>query len=414
MQNILSMVWILLIFVAVAGLGAKSHGNNWPQWRGPTRDGRVAQVAWPADLKQASLKQLWRVKLGPGYSGPIVVGDHVFVTETRDKTSEVVRCLQRNTGSQIWETEWKGAMSVPFFAASNGSWIRSTPSYSDGRLYVAGMREVLQCIDSETGKVVWTVDFVKDFDSALPAFGFVCSPLIVGDFLYTQAAGAVVKIDKHTGQVVWRTLEDGGGMHGSAFSSPVWYAPFGQNQLVVQTRTTLAGLDPADGTELWSEEIPAFRGMNIVTPSILEDSVFTSSYGGKSLRFVLSANSGSIDVQEVWTNKAQGYMSSPVVIDGHVYLHLRNQRFTCIDLATGETKWTTTPFGKYWSMIVNGDRILALDQKGELLLIHASPEKFNLIDTRNISDEETWAHLAVAGKTLFVRELNAIVAFTWE
>ena len=154
--------------------------------------------------------------------------------------------------------------------------------------------------------------------------------------------------------------------------------------------------------------------MNIVTPSIFEDSVFTSSYGGKSLRFVLSANSGSIDVREVWTNKAQGYMSSPVVIDGHVYLHLRNQRFTCIDLATGETKWTTTPFGKYWSMIVNGDRILALDQKGELLLIHASPEKFNLIDTREISDEETWAHLAVAGKTLFVRELNAIAAFTWE
>ena len=117
MQNSLSMVWILLIFVA--GLGAKSHGNNWPQWRGPTRDGRVAQVAWPADLKQASLKQLWRVKLGSGYSGPIVVGDHVFVTETRDKTSEVVRCLQRDTGNQIWETEWKGAMHVPFFAASN-------------------------------------------------------------------------------------------------------------------------------------------------------------------------------------------------------------------------------------------------------------------------------------------------------
>jgi outer membrane protein assembly factor BamB len=360
------------------------------------------------------LKQLWRVKLGPGYSGPIVVGDHVFVTETRDKTSEVVRCLQRNTGSQIWETEWKGAMRVPFFAASNGSWIRSTPSYSDGRLYVAGMREALKCIDSKTGKVIWSVNFVKKFGTPLPAFGFVCSPLVVGDFLYTQAAGAVVKIDKHTGRVVWRTFDDGGGMHGSAFSSPVWHALFGQNQLVVQTRTTLAGLDPADGTELWSEEIPAFRGMNIVTPSIFEDSVFTSSYGGKSLRFVLSANSGSIDVREVWTNKAQGYMSSPVVIDGHVYLHLRNQRFTCIDLATGETKWTTTPFGKYWSMIVNGDRILALDQKGELLLIHASPEKFNLIDTRKISDEETWAHLAVAGKTLFVRELNAIVAFTWE
>ena len=414
MRNILLTGWVLVVFTGANGLEAILHGENWPQWRGPTRDGRVAQVSWPADLKPASLKQLWRVELGPSYSGPIVGGDHVFVTETRDKAFEVVRCLHRDTGKQIWETNWKGAMRVPFFAASNGSWIRSTPSYSDGRLYVAGMREILQCLDSETGKIVWTVDFVEKFGAPLPTFGFVCSPLVVGDFLYTQAAGAVVKIDKHAGQVVWRTFDDGGGMHGSAFSSPVWHAVHGQDQLVVQTRTTLAGLDPVEGTELWSQEIPAFRGMNIVTPAMAENSVFTSSYGGKSLQFAVSAEGDSFGIREEWSNKAQGYMSSPVVIDGHVYLHLRNQRFACIDLATGETKWTTTPFGKYWSMIVNDDQILALDQEGELLLIRATPKQFDLIDTRKISDEETWGHLAISGKQLFVRELNAITAFTWE
>ena len=101
------------------------------------------------------------------------------------------------------------------------------------------------------------------------------------------------------------------------------------------------------------------------------------------------------------------------MIDGHVYLHLQNQRFTCINLATGETRWTTTSFGKYWSLVTNGDRILALDERGELLLIRANPEKFEKLDSRKISDDPTWAHLAVCGDEVFVRELNALVAYRW-
>lgn len=414
MKRLALSLEFLLALVVTGVHGATPNTDHWPQWRGPTRDGRVAKTQWPASLQPGRLKQSWRVKLGPSYSGPIVTTDHVFVTETNNKELEAVQCLRRDTGQQVWQTQWKGAMRVPFFAASNGSWIRSTPAYSEERLYVAGMRDVLQCIHTKTGKIVWTVDFVEKFDTALPTFGFVCSPLVKGDYLYTQAAGAVVKLEKHTGYVVWRTLEDGGGMHGSAFSSPVWHTLDSQNQLAVQTRTTLAGIDPASGTVRWSQKIPAFRGMNIVPPTLTNHSVFTSSYGGKSLGFVLSTNGESMHLQEAWSNKAQGYMSSPVVIAGHIYLHLRNQRFTCLELATGETQWTTTPFGKYWSMVVNGDRILALDQRGELLLIRATPEKFDLIDKRKISDSETWAHLAVSGNRLFVRELNAIVAYDWE
>jgi outer membrane protein assembly factor BamB len=182
-----------------------------------------------------------------------------------------------------------------------------------------------------------------------------------------------------------------------------------QPQLLVQTRTSLASVDPESGEVLWIEEIPAFRGMNILTPSSSGDVVFTSSYGGRSFAFKVQGSS----VEEAWTNKVQGYMSSPVIIDDHIYLHLRNQRFVCIDAQTGETKWTTKPFGKYWSMVANGNRILALDQRGELLLIDANPEAFTLLDSRKISEDETWAHLAVSGDQIFIRELNAIVAWQW-
>ena len=185
-------------------------------------------------------------------------------------------------------------------------------------------------------------------------------------------------------------LEDGGGMFGSAFSSPILATLGGRRQLVVQTRQQLAGLDPGKGTVLWSHNVPAFRGMNILTPLVVADSVFTSSYQNRAWLYRVGVGGEQWKVAEAWSNNAQGYMSSPVLVNDHVYLHLQNQCFTCIDLKTGERRWTSKPFGKYCSLVANGDRILALDQRGELLLFRADPKQFELIDSVKVSDAETW------------------------
>jgi outer membrane protein assembly factor BamB len=423
-RNDLVSVYLAGALVVVSGgfaLAGERNGQSvpagraaWPQWRGPSRDGRITgPAAWPDRLAGDSLVQTWRTPLGPSYSGPIVSESLVFTTETMDTKLEVVRALDRESGEQHWETSWDGALSVPFFAKSNGDWIRSTPAYDGDNLFVAGMRDVLVCLDAGTGESRWRVDFVNDLATPVPAFGFVCSPLVDGAHVYVQAGAAFCKLDKQTGKILWRTLEDGGGIWGCAFSSPFLTTLAGRRQLLVQTREKLAGVDPETGNVLWSQPIPAFRGMNILTPTVNGDAVFTSSYGGKSLLFKVTMNGASTTVTETWTNKASGYMSSPVVIDGHVYLHLQNQRFTCINLATGESRWTTQPFGKYWSLVANGDRILALDERGELLLIRANPDKFEQLDSRKISDEPTWAHLAVCGDELFIRELNAMSVYQW-
>jgi outer membrane protein assembly factor BamB len=341
-----------------------------------------------------------------------VANDRVFVTETKDKSVEVVRALARDTGEALWRTQWDGAIKVPFFAASNGSWIRSTPAYDGERLYVAGMRDVLVCLDGASGNEVWRVDFVAQAGTPLPAFGFASSPMIIGDHIFVQAGASLAKINKLTGAIIWRSLQDSGGMFGGAFSSPFYGTIQGTDQLLVQTRTTLAGVDPRDGGVLWKEEIPAFRGMNILTPTLVGDSVFTSSYGGRSFLLTPSRQGNEWQVKEAWTNKVQGYMSSPIIIDGNIYLHLRNQRFACIDAKTGEQRWITKPFGKYWSMVANRDMILALDQRGELLLIRADPEEFQLVDRRKIADD-SWAHLAVCGNEVFVRELDAMTVYQW-
>ena len=406
------------VFCLLATMSAAANAGGteatWPQWRGPTRDSLLPAQNWPKKLDAERLKQSWRVELGPSYSGPIVSEKSVFVTETKDKKQEVVRALDRATGKEQWSVSWEGAISVPFFAASNGSWIRATPAYDGERLYVAGMKDILVCLDAASGKELWKVDFVKDYAAPVPAFGFVSSPLVSGEYVYVQAGASFLKLDKRTGKEVWRTLKDSGGMNGSAFSSPVLASLNGTSQLIVQTREKLAGIDESSGKELWSKEIPAFRGMNILTPTVIKNSIFTSAYGGKSLSLQVDIAGSAFTPSVTWENKSQGYMSSPVVIGSHAYLHLRNQRFTCIDLATGKETWTTKPYGQYWSMVAQGDRILALDERGELLLIRANPGKFELLDSRKISEASTWAHLAVCGDEVFIRELNAIAVYCWK
>ena len=106
-------------------------------------------------------------------------------------------------------------------------------------------------------------------------------------------------------------------------------------------------------------------------------------------------------------------MSTPVVIDGYVYLHLQNQRFTCIELSSGTGMWTSQPYGKYSSLVAQGDKILALDQTGKLLLIKADPKKFDLLGECKVSDQETWAHLAVCKDEIYVRELRGLSVYRW-
>jgi len=358
---------------------------------------------------------LWRVELGESYSGPVVAGDRVFVTETRNAKTEHVQALDRRTGKPLWEASWAGAITVPFFAKSNGDWIRSTPALDEDSLYVAGIRDVVVCLDAATGSERWRTDLVAKFKAPAPAFGFVASPLVIGDYVYVQAGGGFVKLIKKTGEVVWRTLEDGGGMYGSAFSSPILATIHGMTQILVQTRQNLAGVDPETGKVLWSHLVKADRGMNILTPTVVGNRVFTSSYGGGSVLFEIQRPDPAAPgtVTEVWKTKAQAYMSSPIVIGDHIYMHLRNQRLTCLEITTGKEQWTTTPFGKYWSMIANGSKILALDERGELLLINAMPDRFDLLDSRKVA-ENSWAHVAVVGDEVFVRELKAIAAYRWK
>jgi outer membrane protein assembly factor BamB len=386
---------------------------TWPQWRGPNRDGSSPGAAFPDKLD--SLKQLWRVELGPSYSGPIVLADRVIVTETVDEKTEVVRALDRDTGKELWKASWPGSVKVIELASSRGNWIRATPASDGERVYVAGMRDVLVCLNARDGKEFWRIDFAKEFNTPLPMFGMVSSPQVDGDAVYTLAAGGVVRVDARTGKMIWRTLTDDLKEEGGATASVMVVPLAGKKRVVALNRKTLAALDPDSGVTLWKQVVPAYRGTTTITPVVLGDAgVFISMIAGRSMRFDFAAGGDKLTAKRTWDISAKMYMSTPVLVGEHLYGHLETNRITCVDAKTGRTRWTTDQsFGEYWSMVTRGDRILALDQKGELFLVPANPEKFDLLDRRKISEVDTWAHLAVCGDEVYVRDLKGLTVYRW-
>lgn len=408
---VLGMAALSSASLASRRVQAVDSASLWPSWRGPNRDGLCLGASWPNNLK--SLQQQWSVNLADSYSGPITTDDLVFTTETVGQKDETLIALERSSGKQVWKQQWAGAMSVPFFAKANGDWIRSTPATNGDCIVVGGMRDVVACFDVASGAERWRVDYVADQGATLPSFGLVCSPLIDGEHVYIQAGGAVRKLSLKDGKSVWEALPDQGGMFGGAFSSPMISTIHGVRQLVVQTRTTLAGVALDSGKVLWSQEIASFRGMNILTPVVWNDQVFTSCYGGRAQLFSLTPADSGWQVESVWDSKAEAYMSSPLVVGENLYMHLKNKRFCCIDMATGEERWRTKPFGQYWSMLTDGQSILALDQLGELLLIDANPQEFTLLDRRSVTDEPSWAHVAVVDGQVLVRRQNGLDCYLW-
>lgn len=385
---------------------------QWHQWRGPERTSTLPEGSLPERLGD-SLQLVWQQsELQPSYSGPVVWNDLVYTTETIDRRDEQVTAFRLADGQPKWKVAWESSLAVPFFAAANGDWIRATPAVVEDSLVVSSMRDIVVCLDPQSGKERWRADFADRIGSQQPAFGNVCSPLIDDGAVYVQAGQAVTKLELASGDIIWQAMKNDSGMASSgAFSSPVIQEIAGQRQLVVQTRETLAGLRLSDGEVLWQQPIEAFRGMNILTPLVDESTVFTSTYGGKSQLYRVDATTdGQFSCDLVWENKAQGYMSSPVQIGQYIFLHLKNQRIICINKENGKETWTSTPMGKYQSMITDGQRIAALDQTGELILLEANPTELTIVDRQQVA-KDSWAHLAISGRYLIVRDLHALKVF---
>ncbi len=380
---------------------------DWPQWRGPTRDGVWTNANVPEKFP-AKLEARWRKPLDGGYSGLAVVEGRVYAFDYQKKLKEQERilCLDAKTG----ETLWSQAYNVAYQKLDYGNGPRTTPAVHKGRVYTYGARGHLHCLDAKSGKVLWSHDCVKEFNGRIPTWGHSCSPFIDGPRVLVQVGGqpnaGLVAFDLETGKEVWRSLSDRPG-----YSSPVVISGKGWRQLAYFLPEHVVGLDPESGKELWRiKQTPIAYDVSISDPIWHAGVLLTGDYWTGCRAITLDEK--GLNPKVIWKGKQVSLlMSTPLWRDGHVYALDRFRGLKCIELKTGAIKWQdeyVAPRGNnpQASLVWIGERALIFNEKCELILAKLTPEKYEEISKVTVPLESgfTWAHPAYADGCIFVRD----------
>ena len=380
---------------------------QWPQWRGPSRDG-VAESRPPAQWP-AALTKRWQVPAGSGYSTPVVADGRVFV-HARNGDRETITALDAATGKRLWEDSYPAPYKVNSAAVSHGPGPKSTPVISDGRLYTFGISGILSSLDAATGKVLWR----KQPSPEQPDFGVATSPIVVDGNVVVFAGGpdkgALTAFDGRTGAVRWQWA---GGQ--PAYASPVLATLAGTRQLVTQSRTEVVGVG-LDGKLLWHLPLATPYDQNSVTPVIAGDLVIYSGLSNPTTAVRIVRTSSGYTAQEVWKNPdVPMYMSTAVVAgDALVGLGQRNRgQFFAVDWKTGRTLWTTRGReAENAALIRIPGHTLIQTTEGELIVVRDSVTGLEVVKRYDVAESSTWAHPALVGNQLFVRDANSVALWT--
>ncbi len=395
---------------------------DWPGFRGSGRDGVIPGVRIETDWSASPPVELWRRKVGPGWSSFAVRGD-LFYTQEQRGDDEVVACYKVATGEPVWRHQ----EAARFWDAMAGAGPRATPALSSGlsrpgRVVTFGATGILNALDAGDGAVIWSRNAASDTGEKVPDWGFASSPLIVPLAPLRGDAGDVVVVD--TGKLAAYDLATGeprwvSSAGGAGFSSPHRLTIDGVPQILLLSGAGATSIAPADGTVLWKHSWPG--DSRIVQPALtaggdlLIGSGFTSGIG---MRRVAVAHDGLLQgpagwtTEERWTSaRLKPYFNDFVVHDGHAF-GFDGRILACIDLADGERKWKGGRYG-HGQLVLLADQglLLVLTEKGELALVEATPEKFTELARFPAIEGKTWNHPVLVGNLLLVRNGQEMAAF---
>ncbi|MER3415967.1 MAG: hypothetical protein C4297_07120 [Gemmataceae bacterium] len=397
-----------------------SCGADWPQWRGPARDGHAAEtLALPLPDK---LALCWRVPIGEGYASPVVVGQDVYILARNRRDEEVCLALDAHTGALRWQYRYSAAYEPHPAARSAGKGPKATPLVVGDKVLMCGINGLLQCFDRRQGKLLWKRDFAQEFwgkkgpdgyDAWATYCGTAASPLADGHRIIVPVGGAkggsLAAFDLDTGRHLWKALADRG-----SYASPVLATLAGVRQVIGFTGTRLVGLRPEDGQLLWDYPFPIAYEQTIVTPVIADELVLVSGDGQpiQALRLHVD-ETGQLRPRQVWRNTdLTCYMSSPVLHRGYVYGLDESGQLVCVAVANGKTQWKGGDFGTYASLLVAGDVLLALSSDADLVALRATPERYAPLARWRVSDlGKTWSHVTLAHGRLYIKDVEHLLCY---
>jgi outer membrane protein assembly factor BamB len=432
----LTALFIVFIFSTGSGQeknpGRTNHmEQDWPQWRGPDRDGH-----WELDLDKKTLipedlRKVWEVPVGTGYCGPTVSEGKLYLMDYQGDSlkRERVLCFEAATGIKVWEYAYKSVYSRVGYPTGP----RASVLVEGGKAYSFGTMGDLHCLDAETGEVLWNVQAVEDYNAAIPVWGLASSPLIEEDLLIVQLGGqpdaCLVAFHKNTGKEAWRALPDQ-----ASYSAPIVIDQAGRRVLVCWTGENVAGLDPLTGEVYWKIIFERGKGIiNIATPVHDPPFLFVSSFWDGSMLIRLEQDSPGAELvwrragrNERFTDALHCCISTPLIQGNYVYGVDSYGEFRCLEKMTGDRVWadsTLVPYGRWANahLIRQGKNMWAFNELGELILGRLSPAGFSesgrvkLLDPVPVSPNPrggvNWAHPAFAGRYIFARSDARLVCY---
>lgn len=401
----------------------KSREGDWPQFRGPNRDGVVRGVAIPKDW--APEKPLWERSVGLGWSSFAIAGDCAFTQEQRGDFETVV-CYAAQTGEPLWVHKNKAKFSGPL----GGVGPRATPTFEDGLLYALGATGILDCLEARTGRLLWTRNIMEDAKAENLQWGMAGSPLIYGDWVIVSPGGSdsssLTAYDKHSGKRVW-----GGGNSRASYSSPLVHRVQGEEQILIFNGEGLFAHRPADGAVLWQYEYTNMPKINVAQPIPLSAANLPLSRpslgedgGAETARILLSTGyakgsvlldlafspKGEWSVKPVWhSRRLKPKFNNLVVKNGYAY-GADEGILTCVDLQDGRKKWKDGRYG-YGQLLLVGNLLLILAESGDIVLVEANPKEFREASRIRALKGKSWSHPAVGNGLLLVRNGRQACAF---
>lgn len=408
---------------------ACASADDWPQWRGPQRDGVWRETGLIEKFDTPRLKPLWRAPIAGGYSGPTVAEGRVFVSDrvVRPRQIERVHCFDATNGRKLWTHEYECAYRGVQYDAGP----RASVTISDGRAYALGAMGDLFCLAAADGHVIWHKDLDREYDVSMPIWGLTSAPLVDGDLVIVQVGGAdgacLVAFNKKTGNEQWRALDDR-----ASYTAPIIVRHEGKRVLVCWTGDSVAGLNPQSGDVHWRYPFkPAKIVLAIATPVYDKGRLFVSGFYDGSLMLKLPADGAAVEL--LWRRKGanerntealHSLISTPLLLGDHVYGVDSYGELRCLDAATGERIWESlaaTPKAR-WStihMVRNGERVWMFNERGELIISRLSPKGFEEISRAKLIEPTTdqlgqrggvcWAHPAFANRRVFARNGKELI-----
>lgn len=376
--------------------------TDWPSFRGAKQDGKVYGSRIDKDWQNNPPRELWRQKIGPGWSSFSVLGDVFFTMEQRGE-EEMVTCYKLNTGELVWQH----SDQARFWESNGGAGPRGTPTIHNQRLYSLGATGILNALSAADGSVIWTRNAAQDTEIEVPEWGFSSSPLISGDVVVVAVESKLAGYALASGEMLWQS-EDGG----YSYASPQRLVVDGIEQVTLMARSGLVSLNPADGSQLWQH---AWDGRTrIVQPVQLEGGDLVMSKGERTgiKRIAIGHQDGNWQVDEVWESiKMKPYFSGFVAHKGYLY-GIDGGRLACVKAADSERQWKGGRFGSGQLVcLADQDLLILISERGELSLVEAKPDDFVELAKLPALEGKTWNYPVLSGDTLLLRNAQEMVAY---